>query len=85
MTEFSKAVFDLVRTIPKGKVMTYKEVAEAIGRPKSFRAVGNTLNKNYDPEVPCHRVVRSDGGIGGYNRGANLKRERLINEQAISS
>ena len=65
--------------------MTYKEVAEAIGRPKSFRAVGNTLNKNYDPEVPCHRVVRSDGGIGGYNRGANLKRERLINEQAISS
>lgn len=85
MTEFTQAVFDYVRTIPKGKVLTYKEVAEGIGRPKSYRAVGNILNKNYDPEIPCHRVIRSDGKLGGYNRGSDLKRERLKNEQALST
>lgn len=82
-TEFSKKVYDVVSEIPEGRVMTYKEVAEAAGRPKASRAVGNILNKNFDPEIPCHRVVRSDGKLGGYNRGSALKRKRLQDEQAI--
>ncbi len=60
--------------------MTYKEVAVKAGRPKAFRAVGNILNKNYDPAIPCHRVVRSDGKTGGYNRGAEKKRRILAKE-----
>lgn len=83
MTSFSDAVYAVVRTIPKGQTMTYKQVAEAAGRPKAFRAVGTILNKNYDPSIPCHRVVRSDGKMGGYNRGADKKIERLREEGAI--
>lgn len=81
---FKEEVFRYVKTIPEGEVRTYKQVAEAIGRPRSFRAVGNALNSNYDPEVPCHRVVRSDGRLGGYNRGADQKKQRLLLEKAIS-
>jgi len=58
-------------------------VAKLAGRPKAYRAVGNILNKNYDPDTPCHRVIRSDGRTGGYNRGVQeksriLKKERLM-------
>lgn len=53
--------------------MTYKEVAKKAGKPSAFRAVGNILNTNYDPSIPCHRVVRSDGKTGGYNRGEERK------------
>jgi len=63
--------------------MTYEEVAEAAGRPGAYRAVGNILNTNYDPKIPCHRVVRSDGKTGGYNRGAEKKIERLRDEGAL--
>jgi methylated-DNA-[protein]-cysteine S-methyltransferase len=80
MTEFSNAVYDVVRTIKKGQTMTYKEVAVAVGRPRAYRAVGNVLNKNYDERTPCHRVVKSDGSLGGYNRGAKLKEKRLKSE-----
>lgn len=62
--------------------MTYKQVAVAAGSPKAFRAVGNILNKNYDLSIPCHRVVRSDGTIGGYNRGVEKKFEILKKERA---
>jgi methylated-DNA-[protein]-cysteine S-methyltransferase len=79
---FADRVRAVVRQIPKGKTMTYKEVAERAGSPGAFRAVGNILNKNYDPNIPCHRVVRSDGSIGGYNRGAKWKREILKMEGA---
>jgi methylated-DNA-[protein]-cysteine S-methyltransferase len=79
-TSFKDLVYSFVRKIPRGSRVTYKEVAEAIGRPKSYRAVGNVLNKNYDPDIPCHRVVRSDGKTGGYNRGTELKRKILLNE-----
>ncbi len=82
MTEFQKRIYAIVRKIPKGKTMTYKEVAEAAGIPRAYRAVGNLLNKNYDESVPCHRVVRSDGKPGGYNRGAAKKVERLKEERA---
>lgn len=61
--------------------MAYKEVAQKVGSPLASRAVGNILNKNYDPKIPCHRVIRSDGKIGGYNRGTKLKIKRLKEEK----
>jgi O-6-methylguanine DNA methyltransferase len=80
MKTFTDRVHDVVRKIPKGKVLTYKEVAKRAGNSLAFRAVGNILNKNYDPKIPCHRVVRSNGSIGGYNRGAEKKVEILKRE-----
>lgn len=82
-SDFQKKVFALVKKIPKGKTMTYKQIAEKIGQPKAYRAVGNALNKNFDPKIPCHRVIRSDGGVGGYNRGTERKKEILKKEKAI--
>jgi O-6-methylguanine DNA methyltransferase len=83
MTLFKEKVFSIVRAIPKGEVLTYKQVAHEAGRPRAFRAVGNILNTNYDPKIPCHRVVRSDGKTGGYNRGATRKKEILTKEGAL--
>ncbi|MCI0479797.1 MGMT family protein [Candidatus Uhrbacteria bacterium] len=60
--------------------MTYAEVARAAGRPRAYRAVGNILNRNFDPAIPCHRVIRSDGTPGGYNRGTERKMELLRSE-----
>lgn len=80
---FRDVVYGVVKNIPKGKVLTYKEVAEKAGNPKAYRAVGNILNKNYNPEIPCHRVIRSDGKIGGYNRGKENKIAILKKENAI--
>ena len=71
-------VYSVVRRIPRGKTMTYKEVAKAAGSPRAFRAVGNILNKNYDPAIPCHRVVRSDGKMGSYNRGGAKKKAEIL-------
>ncbi|MCK9378749.1 MAG: MGMT family protein [Candidatus Moranbacteria bacterium] len=82
-TTFKSKVFDVVREIPRGKTLTYKQVAEKVGSPKAYRAVGNILNKNFDPEIPCHRVIRSDGKLGGYNRGEDKKREILEKERKI--
>lgn len=71
----------MVSKIPEGKVTTYKKVAEALGKPNSFRAVGNALADNPKPvEIPCHRVVKSNGKIGGYARGDKKKRELLRSE-----
>jgi len=83
MTPFAKKVYEVVQKIPKGKTLTYKQVAEKAGRPLAFRAVGNILNKNYNSKIPCHRVVRSDGQTGGYNRGSENKKEILKKEKAI--
>ncbi|MCK9351519.1 MAG: MGMT family protein [Candidatus Paceibacterota bacterium] len=80
MLSFSQKVLKIVSKIPKGEVLTYQEVAKAAGRPRAFRAVGNILNKNYDPAIPCHRVIRSDGTTGGYNRGAEKKKKLLAEE-----
>jgi O-6-methylguanine DNA methyltransferase len=81
--KFRDKVFEVVKKIPKGKTLTYKQVAIKAGSPRAYRAVGNILSKNYDPKIPCHRVVRSDGKIGGYNRGAEKKTEMLKREKAI--
>lgn len=80
MNSFKKKVFKIVAKIPKGKILTYKKVAELAGRPKAWRAVGNILNKNRNPKIPCHRVIRSDGKIGGYNRGRKAKKILLEKE-----
>lgn len=77
---FREKVLAVVRTIPAGRTVTYREVAERAGNARACRAVGNILNKNYDPQIPCHRVVRSDGVSGGYNRGPNVKRQLLARE-----
>ncbi len=79
---FTQAVHDFVRSIPEGKTMTYSEVAQALKRPGAARAVGTALSKNWDPQVPCHRVIRSDGGMGGYNRGIENKKKILKKEGA---
>ncbi|MFH1582300.1 MAG: MGMT family protein [bacterium] len=81
--EFKDKVLTTVRKIPKGKVMTYKGVAVISGKRNAFRAVGNILNKNKNPDIPCHRVIRSDKKIGGYNRGACKKRALLKSERVI--
>ncbi len=70
---FTEKVYEIVKKIPKGHVLTYQEVSRKAGKPGAYRAVGNILNKNYNPQIPCHRVVRSDGKLGGYNRGAKQK------------
>ena len=82
--EFKKQVLSVVKKIPKGKTLTYKDVAIMTGRPKAYRAVGNILNKNYDPSIPCHRVIRSNGSLGGYNRGSENKKILLDEESADS-
>ena len=84
MTSFKKKVFAVVKKIPLGTTLTYKEVAKRAGYPKAFRAVGNVLNTNYDLDIPCHRVVRRNGEIGGYNRGVVEKRKLLKNETLLS-
>lgn len=81
--KFKNKILEVVRGIPKGETITYKKVAEIAGRPKAYRAAGNILNKNYNPEIPCHRVIRSDGKIGGYNRGAEIKRQLLKTEKTL--
>lgn len=81
-THFELSVYELCSKIPCGKVTTYGEIAKALGGGAQMaRAVGNALNKNpYAPMVPCHRVVRSDGTIGGFASGCARKKEMLIAE-----
>jgi O-6-methylguanine DNA methyltransferase len=82
-SKFKNRVYEIVREIPKGKVTTYKIVAKLAGSPRAWRAVGNVLNINRDPKIPCHRVIKSDGKIGGYRYGMKnkiylLKKEGII-------
>lgn len=82
-SSFKMKIFEIVRKIPKGKTLTYKQVAKLSGSPRAYRAVGNILNKNYNPQIPCHRVIRSDGKPGGYNKGTGQKEKILKKEGAI--
>ena len=83
ITIFEQKVYDACRSIPKGRVSTYQEIAKAIKRPFSFRAVGNALHQNpFAPVVPCHRVVRSNGDLGGFAQG-NTKKMQLLQEEGI--
>ena len=83
MKTFKNRVYQIVRKIPKGKIITYKEVAKKAGFPRAWRAVGNVLSKNQDPNIPCHRVIRSNGKVGGYNRGVKKKIALLRKERAV--
>ena len=78
---FKEKVIKIVKSIPKGKVLTYSQVAKMAGSPKASRAVGSILKANFSKDIPCHRVIRSDGKLGEYNglRGLS-KRDLLIKE-----
>jgi methylated-DNA-[protein]-cysteine S-methyltransferase len=80
---FAEKVLRIVSQIPRGKTMTYAEVAKAAGSPNAFRAVGSVMKYNFNPNIPCHRVIRSDGKLGEYNRGAGRKAELLRQEGAL--
>ena len=82
-TKFQLKVWKYLKKIPKGQVRTYSDVAKAIHKPKSVRAVANAIGKNpYAPKIPCHRVIRSDGSLGGYSGkgGINTKKKLLKSE-----
>jgi len=82
-TEFQIKVWNYLKKIPKGSVKTYKDVAIAINQPKAARAVANACAKNpYAPKIPCHRVIRSDGRLGGYSgRGGIKEKLRLLRSE----
>lgn len=84
MLTFSDRVRLVVKSIPKGSVMTYQKVATKAGNPKAYRAVANLMAANYDPDIPCHRVVRSDGGLGGYNRGGVEKKRAILADEGVT-
>ena len=78
---FADKVRSVVRKIPKGKTMTYGDVAKKAGHTGAARAVGAIMKDNYDPTVPCHRVIRSDGKIGEYNRGGPKAKLALLKKE----
>ncbi len=80
---FKEKVLDIVRGIKTGYVMTYKSVAEKAGNRNASRAVGNFMKANYDETVPCHRVVRSDGMVGDYNRGGKSKKIEILKLEGV--
>lgn len=82
MTDFQKQVYDATRHIPKGQTRSYKQIAAAIGHPRAFRAVATALARNHDNSVPCHRVIKSNGSIGGYNGLLGAKEKLLRAEGA---
>ena len=78
-TNFQVKVWVYLKTIPRGSVKTYSQVAKALGRPLSVRAVANAIAKNpYAPKIPCHRVIRSDGSLGGYSGKGGVKTKRFL-------
>jgi O-6-methylguanine DNA methyltransferase len=81
MNTFREKVLAIVRKIPKGASMTYKQVATKAGNSKAARAVGAIMRTNYNPDIPCHRVVRSDGSLGSYNRGGERKKRALLKHE----
>tara|TARA_Y100000590_G_scaffold37105_1_gene40056 strand:+ start:81 stop:353 length:273 start_codon:yes stop_codon:yes gene_type:complete len=78
-TLFQRKVWLYLKKIPRGKVKTYSDVAKAIGKPLAARAVANAIAKNpYSPRIPCHRVIRSDGSLGGYSGKGGVKTKKLL-------
>ena len=84
VSEFTHKVHAVVKGIPQGSVLTYKQVAEKAGNARAARAVANLMAKNYDPAIPCHRVIRSDGGLGGYNRGGEVKKHAILQSEGYN-
>lgn len=81
MNNFSAQVLEIIKKIPKGKVATYSQIAKLTGTPRAYRAVGQALKRNPTPiKIPCHRVVKSCGTLGGYAQGVKRKTELLRQE-----
>ena len=85
LTQFEQKVIEQLKKIPKGKVTTYGEIAKSLKKPKSSRAVGNAVGKNpFAPKVPCHRVVKSDGSLGGYSgKGGVQTKIKLLKKEGV--
>ena len=83
MLSFSENVRNVVRAITPGTVMTYGSVAKAAGKPTAHRAVARIMSSNFDPTVPCHRVVKSDGTLGGYNRGGIVQKQKILSKEGV--
>ena len=85
-TKFQQKVWAYLRKIPYGSVKTYSQVAKGIGKPLASRAVANAIGKNpYAPKVPCHRVIRSDGSLGGYSgKGGRKTKKFLLKKEGIT-
>jgi methylated-DNA-[protein]-cysteine S-methyltransferase len=81
MKNFKEKVLEIVGKIPKGKTLSYKEVAKRAGNINASRAVGNIMAKNFNPKVPCHRVIKSDGTFGSYNRGGTKAKIKLLRKE----
>lgn len=84
MKTFRDKVLAIVGKIPKGRVLTYGEVAKRAGNSKASRTVGYYMSKNYDPKIPCHRVIRTDGKIGNYNRGGEKKKREILTKEGFT-
>ena len=85
-THFQIKVWKYLKKIPRGKVITYREVAKAVRKPNSVRAVANAIARNpYPPVIPCHRVIRTDGRLGGYSGKGGIKTKRkLLKKEGFS-
>lgn len=83
MSTFARRVYAVVAAIPKGATMTYQQIAAKAGSPRAYRSVGTLMSRNYDPRIPCHRVIRSDGTMGNYNRGGALRKIALLREEGF--
>ena len=83
---FQVKIWKYLKKIPRGKVKTYSQVAKAIGKPAAVRAVANAIAKNpYPPKIPCHRVIRSDGSLGGYSgKGGTKTKKILLKKEGIT-
>ena len=86
MTKFQSECYEALKKVPKGKVITYAGLARMVGRPRAHRAVGSAMNKNpFAPQVPCHRVVKSNGDLGGFATDIKVKIKRLQKEGVVVS
>jgi O-6-methylguanine DNA methyltransferase len=83
MILFIAKVLDIVKNIPRGTTLTYAEVAQRAGSPNASRAVGTIMKNNYDTSVPCHRVIKSNGTLGDYNRGGTATKKKLLIQEGI--
>ena len=78
-TKFQVKVWKYLSKIPRGRVKTYSQVAKAIGKPLALRAIANAIGKNpFPPQIPCHRVIRSDGSLGGYSGKGGIKTKKFL-------
>jgi len=81
VSDFDRQVYAVIRQVPRGRLATYGQVARVLGRPGAARAVGNALHKNpWAPDIPCHRIIKANGDIGGYVQGRQVKTSLLASE-----